>query len=1366
VLQGQALVPGLAPAERTLRIHALVVELLGELLRAPLEQTDAVIDAALGRLGGFCNVDRVYVFCRRETPAGAVVDNTHEWVAAGIEPAMHLSRDLPETVVAPLLPQLAADAPVEIGDVAALPESSPLRAHLLIQDIRSLLLVPMRDGDRLAGFVGFDAVRAHRVFPAEEVLLLKSVADAIANVLQRREAAARIAETQDSLMRARNRLKATLDAMPEIVLEVDAEGRFADVHTADASQLLRPADQIIGRTHEEALPPDLAALGRRVMAEVNADPAGRSALHHYTMDTPKGRRAFALSAARRPPEGPGGAPGYVFVVRDVTEAQRLTAEAERLGLIARRMTDLVMIIGTDNRIEWVNPAFEARTGWSLDEVRGVRPPDLLHCPETDPATVARVHAAMAAGRPVQAEMVSRTRSGERFWTEIDLHPLHDATGRLSGYVSVETDITERRRQQETLAQLAHEATEARARLEMAVEALPDAFAYYDADDRLVLCNARYRDFYPRTGSRMTPGTPFAEIVRSAIANGEVPAATGREEEWLAERLERHRAADGTAEQRQAAGRWLRVIERSTPDGGRVGMRIDITGIKLAEQRLTEIIDGAEAGTWEWDVTTGENRVNARWAAMIGYTLEDLGTVTIERWRSLLHPDDRAAAETRLAPVLTGEADRFETEIRMLHKAGHWVWIQTRGRVARRDAQGSPELMAGVHLDISPLKHAEERLEQIIDAAAAGTWERDLTTGAAQINDRWAAMLGYDRAELEGLTGCGFDMLTHPEDLCALRRQNDSTLAAGQESFGNEIRMRHKAGHWVWVLSRGRVIARDAEGRPARVAGIHLDISERKRLEEELTAERDYLARLMETSESCITALDADGRLIFANRAAETVLGLASSELAGRCYDDPAWRITALDGGEFPHSALPFVRVMATGQPVRDVRHAIEWPDGRRCILSVNAAPLRARGLSARVVCAITDITEQVAAEAELRDAALRAEAANRAKSRFLANMSHEIRTPLNGVLGMAQLLEDEIADPRQRGLLATIRDSGEMLLAVLNDILDVSKIEAGKLELETVPFLPVDLLRRIEAMHAPQAAARGLALTVRAGRGSERVRLGDPNRLAQVLHNLVGNAVKFTETGGVAVLVSAPGDGALHITVRDSGIGMSPSQLARIFEDFEQADGSVTRRFGGTGLGMSIVRRLVGLMGGRIALHSRPGQGTAVRIRLPLPRAPEGLMPVAAGGATGAVVPAGGIAGLRALAADDNATNRIILQAMLTRLGIAVTMAVDGQDAVAAWAPGKADLLLLDISMPGMDGVETLAAIRAREAAAGVAPAPAIAITANAMSHQVAEYLGAGFAAHVGKPFRREDLAAAIAALGLTPPAATDKPARQAAAPR
>ncbi|MFN4099577.1 MAG: ATP-binding protein, partial [Pararhodobacter sp.] len=453
------------------------------------------------------------------------------------------------------------------------------------------------------------------------------------------------------------------------------------------------------------------------------------------------------------------------------------------------------------------------------------------------------------------------------------------------------------------------------------------------------------------------------------------------------------------------------------------------------------------------------------------------------------------------------------------------------------------------------------------------------------------------------------------------------------------------------------------------------------------------------------------------------------------------QITELDGSPFARAGVIATRVMTQGETVRDVRFAIDRPDGTRRILSINAAPISAEGLEVRVVCSINDITEQIAAETALRLAAERAEAANQAKSRFLANMSHEIRTPLNGVLGMAQALEDELTEPHHRRILGIIRESGEMLLGVLNDILDMSKIEAGKLTLEKLPFDPAGVASRIEAMHQPNAAAKGLSFDLRLAPEARGLRIGDPGRLSQVLHNLIGNAVKFTESGGVTVTLDAPAGDWLDVTVRDTGIGMSEAQLARVFEDFEQADGTVTRRFGGTGLGMSIVRRLVDLMEGEIAIDSTPGTGTEVRLHLPLPRAS------AAAATALPVVPARSLAGLRVLVADDNDTNRLILKTMLTRLEVEAVLVADGRAAVDAWEPLRFDAFLLDISMPVLDGMSALAELRALEAAAGLPPAPALAITANALSHQVAEYAQAGFAAHLGKPFRREDLAAALTAL-------------------
>jgi CheY-like chemotaxis protein len=332
-------------------------------------------------------------------------------------------------------------------------------------------------------------------------------------------------------------------------------------------------------------------------------------------------------------------------------------------------------------------------------------------------------------------------------------------------------------------------------------------------------------------------------------------------------------------------------------------------------------------------------------------------------------------------------------------------------------------------------------------------------------------------------------------------------------------------------------------------------------------------------------------------------------------------------------------------------------------------------------------------------------------------------------------------------MIETIRESGEGLLNVLNDILDLAKVEAGKLDLETLPFVPRDLGAKVEAMYSLRAQDKGLSFSVLSDAGAAAPRMGDPHRTLQVLHNLVNNAIKFTHEGEITVTLRARPAEPLVIEVADTGIGMTPEQVNRAFEDFEQADGAVTRRYGGTGLGLSISRRLVELMGGRIGVTSTPGKGTVMRLELPLPMAesaPETRDP-----APGA---APSVAGLRALVADDNGTNRLILKAMLGVLGIKVTMVEDGAKAVAAWRPGAFDIVLLDISMPELDGIAALAAIRQMSADAGAPIIPAIAGTANAMKHQIDGYYAAGFDGYVGKPFRRDDLLSTIVRLTQAQP--------------
>lgn len=377
---------------------------------------------------------------------------------------------------------------------------------------------------------------------------------------------------------------------------------------------------------------------------------------------------------------------------------------------------------------------------------------------------------------------------------------------------------------------------------------------------------------------------------------------------------------------------------------------------------------------------------------------------------------------------------------------------------------------------------------------------------------------------------------------------------------------------------------------------------------------------------------------------------------------------------------------------------------------------------------------------DLEGARAAAERASDSKSRFLAHMSHEIRTPLNGVLGMAELLDDTPLDPDQKEMLQTIRGSGDSLLRLINEILDLARVESGRLTLDPAPFDLHALLARIRDLHGVTAARKGITLVVQSDIPPGQHRLGDETRLLQILHNVVGNAVKFTERGSVTLQVRADGDAGLAICVRDTGIGMTAEQISRVFNPYEQAEVTTARRFGGSGLGMSIVRAMIGLMGGTIALTSSPGEGTEVAITLPLSEANEAPRPEP--------VPlrsaAESLAGCRVLLADDSATNRRVLQLMLGKLGISPSFAEDGVEACNLWRQQDFSLVLMDVEMPRMDGLEALRAMRRHSRAALRAEPRAIAVTANAMTEQVESYLAAGFIDVLSKPISRTMLEATL----------------------
>ncbi len=382
---------------------------------------------------------------------------------------------------------------------------------------------------------------------------------------------------------------------------------------------------------------------------------------------------------------------------------------------------------------------------------------------------------------------------------------------------------------------------------------------------------------------------------------------------------------------------------------------------------------------------------------------------------------------------------------------------------------------------------------------------------------------------------------------------------------------------------------------------------------------------------------------------------------------------------------------------------------------------------------------------EARDAA---EAANVLKSHFLANMSHEIRTPLNGVLAMAQIMGMSELSPTQRERLAVIRQSGEALLTVLNDVLDLSKIEAGRMELEDVELSAGDLAKSVEAAHGPVAAKKGLAFSVHVREAAKGSRRGDSARLQQILNNLVANAVKFTATGSVKIVIDGEGEGGadgLRISVADTGIGIPSDKIPLLFQKFSQVDSSTTRQFGGTGLGLAICRELAQLMGGRIWAESVQGQGSTFFVTLPLARVCEdrGRTDQAAGREAAA----NDLASLNILAAEDNPTNQLVLKTVMSTFGLEVDIVPDGRQAVDAWKAGDYDLILMDIQMPVMDGITATRQIREVEARTRRPRTPIVALSANAMTHQVREYLDAGMDLHVAKPIQIAKLQEALVAV-------------------
>ena len=505
-----------------------------------------------------------------------------------------------------------------------------------------------------------------------------------------------------------------------------------------------------------------------------------------------------------------------------------------------------------------------------------------------------------------------------------------------------------------------------------------------------------------------------------------------------------------------------------------------------------------------------------------------------------------------------------------------------------------------------------------------------------------------------------------------------------------------------------------------------------------------LATFFEVSLDLLCIRDLEGRFVRLSRSWEPVLGYTLEELAGR----PLLQLVHPD--DVP-ATREYMGKITVDRPIVGFINRYRHRDGQYRQLE-----WRARLSGDRVFAVARDVTDRLAAEAELQAAKEAAEAASRAKTDFLANISHEIRTPLNGVIGVAAALARTPLSDAQRNMIDLIETSGGVLERMVSDILDLSKIESGRFDLEIRPF---DLRAELDGvLHVGELRARekGLAFSVEAAPDAEGAFLGDGVRIKQVLSNLLSNAVKFTDHGAIRVRVDvretageAAGDEApasLMLEVEDTGVGFDAAAGALLFQRFVQADTTITRRYGGTGLGLSICKSIVEMMGGRITARSQPGQGSLFAVTIPLMRTGSLSERDTAGeigaAAAGAVSDRGAdrLASLHILLAEDHPINQQVVRLILGPLGARLTIVENGRDALAAFVDGAFDLVLMDMQMPEMDGLTATSAIRAHEQAAAARRTPIIMLSANAMAHHAREALAAGADHHVAKPITAASL--------------------------
>ncbi|MEO5339049.1 MAG: PAS domain S-box protein [Magnetococcus sp. MYC-9] len=758
---------------------------------------------------------------------------------------------------------------------------------------------------------------------------------------------------------------------------------------------------------------------------------------------------------------------------------------------------------------------------------------------------------------------------------------------------------------------------------------------------------------------------------------------------------------------------------------------DITERRRAEEALLlreAILQHMQEGVVL--VSAGSGKIvyaNPKFEQMFGYEAGELVGIDIGSLNGPTECSPQEVAESIMAALR--HAGRWAGEVYNRKKDGTCFWCYATVSEFSHPTFGT--VWNSIHQDISDKKNLQEELDQFFAVVNDLLCIADTDGHFRRLNPVWERVLGYSMEELKARRYYEF---IHPEDIGSTERVVVLQKEQQQPVFNFVNRYRRKDGHYIWLEWRSVPVGK-------MMFAAARDITERIQAEADLRESEQRLQEITATLAEGLYVMDVQGRVTFVNPATTALLGWRAEELLGN-NGHALFHHSHEDGSPYPLADCPMYAVL---QQARVVTMEEEWlwrSDGSGFPVSMIGSPILRSGEVRGVVVSFRDITERKRVEAALRQAKEQAEAATRAKGEFLAAMSHEIRTPMNVVLGISDVLLETELDAEQQRLVQTMHRSGKALLGVINDVLDFSRIEAGRFVISLQPFSPRHVLEETARLMRVAAEEKGLVLSIEVAPAIPEMILGDDGRVRQVLINLVGNAIKFTHKGEIvaALTLSPQESGSLLFRVADTGIGIAREHVQHIFDLFTQADTGVSRRYGGTGLGLTIAKRLVELMGGQIGVESRLGEGSRFFFTLPFCPAgsahlPEPLLPPG-----DAVVPRP----LRILLAEDSPENQLLFEVYLKKSPHHLVIVPDGREAVARVKEEPFDLLLTDLEMPNMDGYAATRAIRQWEREEGRPPLIIMSLSAHAGIERKGESLAAGCDEHLTKPIKKQELLDAI----------------------